>query len=88
MIPNGYILLSFATTKRREGKKSHRCRKFPKNLRHSLNCGNSSLRSSDSPQFLTLIPRFSLREFPEGGSFFNKHQSPYQNTSTTLIELK
>jgi hypothetical protein len=30
--------------------------KFAKNLRHSLNFGNSSLRSSDSPKFLTLVP--------------------------------
>jgi|GEM_PF-6910782 len=37
--------------------------KFAKNHRHSLNCGNSSLRSSNTPQFLTLIPRFSLRKF-------------------------
>jgi hypothetical protein len=45
--------------------------KFTKNLRHSLNCGNSTpessltLRSgsSDNPQFLTLIPQFSKREF-------------------------
>jgi hypothetical protein len=36
--------------------RSHRCMKFAKNLRHSLNCGNSSLRSSNTPQFLTLIP--------------------------------
>jgi hypothetical protein len=43
--------------------------KFTKNARHSLNCGNSSLRSSNSPQFLTLIPRFSLREFHEAAFF-------------------
>jgi len=42
--------------------------KFTKNQRLSLNCGNSSLRSSDSPQFLTLIPRFSSREFPDADS--------------------
>jgi len=45
--------------------------KFAKNPRHSLNCGNSSLRSSNTPQFLTLIPRFSSPKFHEAVFFLN-----------------
>ena len=47
--------------------------KFTKNPRQSLNCGNSSLRSSDSPQFLTLFPWFSLREFHKAGFVLGRH---------------
>jgi len=51
------IYLSFfCCHQKKETKKNHRLRKFTKNLRHSLNCGNPALRTSDSPQFLTLIP--------------------------------
>lgn len=46
----------FCYHQKKVAKKSHRCMKVTKNLRHSLNCGNSSLRSSNSPQFFTLIP--------------------------------
>ena len=43
-------------------------RKFGiKNQRHSLNFGNSSLCSSDSPKFFTLIPRFSIHKFHDAG---------------------
>jgi len=72
----GSAFFSFATTKRKETKetclpagRSHRCMKIAKNL-HSLNCGNSSLRSSDSSQFLMLIPRFSIRNFHEVVNFY------------------
>ena len=44
--------------------------KIAKNLRPSLNCGNSALRASNTPQFLTLNPRFSLRNFHEAVNFY------------------
>jgi hypothetical protein len=46
-----YSSTFFCYHQKKVAKKSHRCMKVTKNLRHSLNCGNSSLRSSDSPQF-------------------------------------
>jgi len=61
-------VISFAGSKEITKENSFsRCTKFAKNQRHSLNFGNSSLRSSDSPKFLTLIPRFFIRKFPEAG---------------------
>ena len=50
-----------------ERKLLSRCTKYAKNQRLSLNFGNSSLRSSDSPKFFTLIPRFCLRIFHDAG---------------------
>jgi hypothetical protein len=65
-MPSGRAAFTFfCFHQKKVTKKSHRCMKFAKNLRHSLNSGNSSLRSSNNPQFLTLIPRFSSRKFHE-----------------------
>jgi hypothetical protein len=62
------VILPFFCFQQKKGtKKIHRCMKFTKNQRHSLNFGNSSLRSSDSPKFLTLIPRFSIHKFHKAG---------------------
>jgi hypothetical protein len=57
-LPSGLEVLSFLLLppKEKKQKKSHRCMKIAKNPRHSLNCGNSALRASNTPQFLTLIP--------------------------------
>jgi hypothetical protein len=79
-LPSGFAALSFLLLppKEKKQKKSHRCMKIAKNLRHSLNCGNSSpdspltrrSGSSNSPQFFTLIPRFPLRNFHEAVNFY------------------
>lgn len=61
-------LTFFCCHQKKVTKKTHRCMKFIKNLQNSLNCGNSSLRSSNNPQFLKLILRFSLHEFHEAES--------------------
>jgi hypothetical protein len=61
-------VISFAGSKEITKENSFsRCTKFVKNQRHSLNFGNSSLRSSDSSKFLTLIPRFSIHKFHDAG---------------------
>jgi len=61
-ITNIHLLCSFfCYHQKKEPKKSHRCMKFSKNLRHSLNCGNSSpdlrYHSDRDPQ----TPRSFLR---------------------------
>ena len=61
-------VISFAGSKEITKEKSFsRCTKFPKNQRLSLNFGNSSLRSSDSPKFFTFVPRFYIRKFHDAG---------------------
>jgi hypothetical protein len=73
-------VISFAGSKEITKENSFsRCTKFTKNQRLSLNFGNSSLRSSDSPKFLTLVPRFSLRKFHEAGR--NRDRSLSFNTN-------
>jgi hypothetical protein len=68
-------VISFAGSKEITKENSFsRCTKFTKNQRRSLNFGNSSLRSSNSPKFLTLIPRFSLHKFHEAGRNSNRPQ--------------
>jgi hypothetical protein len=57
----------FCFQQKKETKKIHRFMKFAKNQRHSLNFGISALWASDSPKFLTLIPRFSRHKFHEAG---------------------
>jgi hypothetical protein len=57
----------FCCHQKKERKKNHRLMKFAENQRHSLNFGNSALCASDSPKFLTLIPRFSIRKFQKAG---------------------
>jgi hypothetical protein len=61
-------VISFAGSKEITKENSFsRCTKFAKNQRLSLNFGNSSLRSSNSPKFFTLVPRFSIHKFHDAG---------------------
>jgi hypothetical protein len=61
----GINFLSFAAIKRKKERnlpaagRNHRCMKFSKNYRLSLNCGKSALHASNNPQFFTLPPQFS-----------------------------
>jgi hypothetical protein len=63
--------------------------KIAKNLRHSLNCGNSALRASDSPQFLTLIPRFSSRNFHKAGFLLSRksHKKKVKYYSSRISDI-